>query len=96
MTSSEEKKCRDCDFKAPVDERPVLSNGGDKVLCVEWTFMYCTRCSFKAPLKTWKIKAGGVPGEWCDKCCAWSRQNESNTSEEVKAYDNERSLLRKM
>jgi hypothetical protein len=26
-------------------------------------------CSFWAPLKDWKIKAGGVPGKWCERCC---------------------------
>ncbi len=82
MTSSEEHKCRDCDFKAPVDEWTVLSNGRDKVLCVECTFRYCTRCSFKAPLKTWKIKKGGVAGKWCEKCCTWSCKKEKQIRED--------------
>jgi hypothetical protein len=90
MTSSEDKKCRDCEFKAPVDEWAVLSNGMKKVLCVDCAFRYCTRCDFKAPLKTWKIKAGGVPGKWCEKCCAWSKQKEKKIRDEKReVYDSD-------
>jgi hypothetical protein len=71
MTSSEEKKCRDCDFKAPVEEWAFVTETRRKVLCVNCSFRDCARefCSFSAPLKDWKIKADGKPGKWCEHCC---------------------------
>ena len=78
--------CRDCDFKAPIEEWEFVTEGRRKVLCVECSFRYCARewCSFKAPLETWKIKTGGVPGKWCEKCCDVARTRELNKSDAVK------------
>ncbi len=41
----------------------------------------CTRCDFKAPLDTWKLKVKGVPGKWCENCCDWSRKQEKDIKE---------------
>ena len=96
MTSSEEQKCRDCDFKAPVEEWEFVIEGRRNILCVECSFRYCARewCSFKAPLKTWKIKSRGVPGKWCERCCDVARQRQLNKSEEVKEDDKARDKAR--
>ena len=47
-------------------------------------------CTFKAPLSEWKIKAGGVPGKCCEKCCAVFKKKATNKSDESKATDRER------
>ncbi len=97
MTSSEEQKCRVCDFKAPIEEWEIVTEGRRKVLFVECSFRYCTRewCSFKAPLKTWKIKAGGVLGKWCERCCEVAKTRKLNKSDEVKEDDYKRNQSRK-
>ncbi len=64
--TSRVNKCLTCDFKVPVDSWPGLTTWEIKVLCIDCIFRYCTRCEFQAPLKTWKMKAGGVPGTWCE------------------------------
>ena len=42
----------------------------------------CTRCSFKAPLDTWKLKVKGVPGKWCENCCDWARKKDTQIQEQ--------------
>ena len=107
MASSDERKCIECVFSAPVSDWKVWPQGDcNNVLCFECRIMFCKvckysgrvrtfryeedgvsgfrcpkctdptlrkcgreLCSFFAPLKDWKIKAGGVPGKWCEHCC---------------------------
>ena len=47
-------------------------------------------CSFSEPLKNWKIKVGGVPGKWCERCCETAKRRQREKTDEVKEDDKAR------
>ncbi len=46
-------------------------------------------CSFWAPLKDWKIKAGGVPGKWCERCCDLAVKKSARVKERKQQADDD-------
>jgi hypothetical protein len=52
--------------------------------CNDPTLRKCGRewCGFWAPLKDWKIKADGVPGKWCERCCEVGRKRDKKVRDE--------------
>jgi hypothetical protein len=70
MTSSEEnRKCRTCEFTAPVIDWKVYPEGDPfNVICYECRCMQCKVCKYSAPVSTWRIEIDGVKSLRCFKC----------------------------
>jgi hypothetical protein len=70
MTSSEEKKCRICEFTAPVSDWKVYPEQYDprNILCVECRYQYCKVCKYDGRVSTWRYEEDGVSGKRCPSC----------------------------
>ncbi len=69
MTSSEEKKCLNCEFTAPVTDWKVFEEGHPfNVLCYECRAMYCKVCKYSGRVSTWRYEENGVSGKRCPSC----------------------------
>ena len=69
MTSSDERKCRNCEFTAPVSEWKVWEEGHPhNVLCYECRYMRCNVCKYSGRVRTWRYEEDGVSGKRCPSC----------------------------
>jgi hypothetical protein len=69
MTSSEERKCKKCEFSAPVSDWKVFPEYHPfNVLCYECREMSCKVCKYSGRVRTWRYEGGGVTGKRCPLC----------------------------
>ncbi len=70
MASSDERKCRNCEFSAPVSDWKVYPDQYDSrnILCYECLYMHCKVCDYSGRVSTWRYEEDGVSGKRCPSC----------------------------